>query len=214
MPPRRCSASSSCVRSATPAVTSRPPTSMTGSSARRSDSSPAHRGEPALHSHVTGILPSVRATGLGRELKLHQQAWAAYSRAAMGHVDVRSAGAPQRLVQPACPRCRGAGVPRRLLWPDRRLDQRPRRERSPLRRVGDDDLAARHADSSSTDAVPAGAVAVATPDDIVALRRTSIHLPPNAGGTGCATSWADRSPPAPASPASPVTASMSWRSRE
>jgi predicted GNAT superfamily acetyltransferase len=36
-----------------------------------------HAGEPALHSHVTGVLPSVRRTGLGRALKLHQRAWAA-----------------------------------------------------------------------------------------------------------------------------------------
>src|SRR4051812_11188305 len=36
-----------------------------------------HRGQPSLHSHVTGILPGVRRTGLGRALKLHQRAWAA-----------------------------------------------------------------------------------------------------------------------------------------
>jgi predicted GNAT superfamily acetyltransferase len=36
-----------------------------------------HDGEPVLHSHVTGVLPSVRRTGLGRALKLHQRAWAA-----------------------------------------------------------------------------------------------------------------------------------------
>ena len=34
-------------------------------------------GEPALHSHVTGVLPDVRRTGTGRALKLHQRAWAA-----------------------------------------------------------------------------------------------------------------------------------------
>jgi predicted GNAT superfamily acetyltransferase len=56
---------------------------------RRSDFSPhgqilgasvallaTHLGMPALHSHVTGILPGARSTGLGREMKLHQQAWA------------------------------------------------------------------------------------------------------------------------------------------
>lgn len=32
---------------------------------------------PALHSHVTGLLPSVRGTGLGRALKLHQRQWSA-----------------------------------------------------------------------------------------------------------------------------------------
>ena len=36
-----------------------------------------HRGEPALHSHVTGVLPGVRHTGVGRAIKLHQRAWAA-----------------------------------------------------------------------------------------------------------------------------------------
>jgi predicted GNAT superfamily acetyltransferase len=36
-----------------------------------------HRGAPALHSHVTGLLPPVRHTGLGRAMKLHQRAWAA-----------------------------------------------------------------------------------------------------------------------------------------
>src|SRR5262245_66270380 len=36
-----------------------------------------HRGELVLHSHVTGILPGVRKTGLGRQMKLHQRDWAA-----------------------------------------------------------------------------------------------------------------------------------------
>lgn len=35
-----------------------------------------HAGGPALHSHITGILPGVRRTGLGRQMKLHQQSWA------------------------------------------------------------------------------------------------------------------------------------------
>jgi predicted GNAT superfamily acetyltransferase len=35
-----------------------------------------HHGKPALHSHVTGILPGARSTGLGRAMKLHQQSWA------------------------------------------------------------------------------------------------------------------------------------------
>jgi predicted GNAT superfamily acetyltransferase len=34
-------------------------------------------GDPALHSHVTGLLPAVRRAGIGRMLKLHQRAWAA-----------------------------------------------------------------------------------------------------------------------------------------
>jgi predicted GNAT superfamily acetyltransferase len=35
-----------------------------------------HDDRPALHSHITGILPGVRQTGLGRQMKLHQQEWA------------------------------------------------------------------------------------------------------------------------------------------
>jgi len=35
-----------------------------------------HRGRPALHSHVTGLLPVARGTGLGRAIKLHQRTWA------------------------------------------------------------------------------------------------------------------------------------------
>jgi predicted GNAT superfamily acetyltransferase len=36
-----------------------------------------HGGELVLHSHITGILPGVRKTGLGRQMKLHQREWAA-----------------------------------------------------------------------------------------------------------------------------------------
>ena len=36
-----------------------------------------HQGQPALHSHVTGILPGARSTGVGRAVKMHQRAWAA-----------------------------------------------------------------------------------------------------------------------------------------
>ena len=35
-----------------------------------------HRGERALHSHVTGILPGLQHSGLGRALKEHQREWA------------------------------------------------------------------------------------------------------------------------------------------
>ncbi len=35
-----------------------------------------HRGEPALHSHVTGILPGVQLSGVGRAMKYHQRQWA------------------------------------------------------------------------------------------------------------------------------------------
>lgn len=35
-----------------------------------------HHGEPALHSHVTGVVDSMRHAGIGRAIKLHQRAWA------------------------------------------------------------------------------------------------------------------------------------------
>ena len=35
-----------------------------------------HHGEQSLHSHITGLLPGARRSGLGRAMKLHQQAWA------------------------------------------------------------------------------------------------------------------------------------------
>lgn len=36
-----------------------------------------HSGERALHSHVTGVIGSMRHAGVGRALKLHQRSWAA-----------------------------------------------------------------------------------------------------------------------------------------
>jgi predicted GNAT superfamily acetyltransferase len=35
-----------------------------------------HDGRPALHSHVTGLLPTARGLGVGRLIKLHQRRWA------------------------------------------------------------------------------------------------------------------------------------------
>jgi predicted GNAT superfamily acetyltransferase len=35
-----------------------------------------HEGEEALHSHVTGILPGVQHGGVGRAMKNHQRTWA------------------------------------------------------------------------------------------------------------------------------------------
>jgi predicted GNAT superfamily acetyltransferase len=35
-----------------------------------------HFGRPALHSHITGLLPGARNSGLGRAMKLHQRHWA------------------------------------------------------------------------------------------------------------------------------------------
>jgi predicted GNAT superfamily acetyltransferase len=36
-----------------------------------------HRDDAALHSHVTGLLPEARGSGVGRSMKLHQRDWAA-----------------------------------------------------------------------------------------------------------------------------------------
>ncbi len=36
-----------------------------------------HHDQPALHSHVTGLLPGARNSGVGRALKMHQRDWAA-----------------------------------------------------------------------------------------------------------------------------------------
>ncbi len=36
-----------------------------------------HHGDEALHSHVTGILPGVQHSGVGRSMKNHQREWAA-----------------------------------------------------------------------------------------------------------------------------------------
>lgn len=36
-----------------------------------------HEGDPALHSHVTGVRADLRHGGVGRALKLHQREWAA-----------------------------------------------------------------------------------------------------------------------------------------
>lgn len=36
-----------------------------------------HQDRPALHSHITGLLPGARRSGLGRAMKMHQREWAA-----------------------------------------------------------------------------------------------------------------------------------------
>ncbi len=83
-----------------------------------------HEGQPSLHSHITGVLPGVRHTGVGRAMKLHQRAWAAdhglawvtwtfdplVRRNAHFNIDVLGV--------------RVHRVPRRLLRPDRRRHQR------------------------------------------------------------------------------------------
>jgi predicted GNAT superfamily acetyltransferase len=127
-----------------------------------------HLGEPSLHSHVTGVLPGVRRTGLGRAMKLHQRAWAAATglswitwtfdplvrRNAWFNIGVLGAVVHEYLVDfygPIDDAINAGDESDRLLvaWP-----------------VGD---------GGPTDVAPpdpTGTVAVATPADIVVLRRT------------------------------------------
>ena len=131
----------------------------------------SRRGEPMLHSHVTGVLPRVRATGLGRALKLHQQAWAAerglrwvtwtfdplVRRNAWFNLRVLGAEVQEYLIDfygPIDDSINARDESDRLLvaWATTTVPRDTRR--------------------LEPEAVPAGAVAVATPDDIVALRRS------------------------------------------
>ena len=132
--------------------------SATRSSAARSASSPATSTQPALHSHITGILPGVRRTGLGRAMKLHQRAWAAdhglawvtwtfdplVRRNAWFNLDVLGAEVHEYLVDfygPIDDAINAGDESDRLLvaWAVRRRRRRPsadagRRRRSPCRR--------------------------------------------------------------------------------
>ncbi len=128
-----------------------------------------HRGDLALHSHITGILPGVRQTGLGRHMKLHQRHWAAdhdlpwvtwtfdplVRRNAWFNIAVLGATIDDYLVDfygQMNDALNGTDPSDRLLaaWRTDGPDEQPR-------------VAA---------AVPPGAVAVPTPEDIVVLRRT------------------------------------------
>ncbi|MET0144123.1 MAG: GNAT family N-acetyltransferase [Ilumatobacteraceae bacterium] len=129
-----------------------------------------HDGAPSLHSHVTGVLPGVRRTGLGRAMKLHQRAWAAehgltwitwtfdplVRRNARFNIDVLGAEVHEYLVDfygPMDDAINSGDESDRLLvaWstdPSATTEARP-------------------------SAPPTGGVtAVATPEDIVVLRRT------------------------------------------
>lgn len=128
-----------------------------------------HRGDLALHSHVTGILPGVRQTGLGRHMKLHQRHWAAdhdlpwvtwtfdplVRRNAWFNISVLGATVDDYLVDfygQLSDAPSGADPTDRLLvaWPTDGPDEPP----------------------SVPAAVPPGAVVVPTPEDIAVLRRT------------------------------------------
>jgi predicted GNAT superfamily acetyltransferase len=129
-----------------------------------------HEGTPALHSHVTGVLPGSRGYGVGRAIKLHQRDWAADRELgwvtwtfdplvrgnAWFNLEVLGARAHEYLVDfygPIDDAINSRDESDRLLVAWATSD--------PTRRAGTGRAAASHE-----------VVAVSTPDDIVALRRT------------------------------------------
>ncbi len=165
---RRSSASSCSERSHTQAATSPVRSTRATSSALRSGSSHDTAGSRGAaqprHRHPAGRAAQRRRSGdeeppasVGRR-----------ARPRMDHVDVRPARAAQRLVQHRGAQGRGRRVPRRLLRPDDRLDQRPRRVRTGSWSPGRP-TPPRHPSRPSQSGPT---IEVATPDDIVVLRRT------------------------------------------
>lgn len=126
-----------------------------------------HHGDEALHSHVTGILPGVQHGGVGRAMKNHQRTWAAQRgipwitwtfdplvrRNAWFNIQVLDAHVDDYLVNfygPMSDSINSSDDSDRLLvaWPT------------------DESVASAHAPGRSI------RHEVATPDDIVVLRRT------------------------------------------
>ena len=163
-----------------------------------------HLDQPSLHSHVTGVLPGVRRTGLGRAMKLHQQAWAADHGLAWVTWTFDPLVRRNAWFNIARPRRRGARVPRRLLRPDRRLDQRRRRERPAPRRLAGRRLRPRTKCRAALAPLPCRHPTTSS------CCGAPIRTPRRHGATGCVPSWADRSPPAGGCTASPGTATTSW----
>lgn len=129
-----------------------------------------HHDDVALHSHITGILPGVRQTGLGRQMKLHQRAWAAEQglgwitwtfdplvrRNAWFNIGVLGAQIDEYLVDfygQMDDSLNGSDPSDRLLVAWSTVGTPP--------------------DQLATPAVPPGTIAVATPEDIIVLRRTN-----------------------------------------
>jgi predicted GNAT superfamily acetyltransferase len=132
-----------------------------------------HHGDAALHSHVTGILPGVQRTGVGRAMKQHQRAWATTQglrwvtwtfdplvrRNAWFNIGVLNAEIAEYLVDfygPMTDSVNANDESDRLLaaWS--------------CAEPADDEDGERNASSVE----PKGTVRVPTPDDIVVLRRT------------------------------------------
>jgi predicted GNAT superfamily acetyltransferase len=128
-----------------------------------------HNEQLVLHSHVTGILPGVRKTGLGRQMKLHQREWAAdqgldtivwtfdplVRRNAWFNIGVLGATVDAYLVDfygQITDSVNGRDPSDRLLVAWSTTEPLPEADRTPP--------------------VPPGAIAVPTPEDIVVLRRT------------------------------------------
>jgi predicted GNAT superfamily acetyltransferase len=126
-----------------------------------------HLDQPSLHSHITGVLPGVRRTGLGRAMKLHQRSWAAdrglawvtwtfdplVRRNAWFNIHVLGASVHEYLIDfygPIDDAINAGGESDRLLvaWAVDGSDRQPDAE------------------------LPEGAIVVPTPEDIVVLRRT------------------------------------------
>lgn len=132
-----------------------------------------HDGARALHSHITGILPGVQHAGVGRALKDHQRAWAAergiewitwtfdplVRRNAWFNIEVLGAEVAE-YVDDFYGRMHdslnGGTASDRLVMAWRTSGPLPDR-----------------ADDSDARPARAGLVEVATPDDIVVLRRTA-----------------------------------------
>lgn len=137
-----------------------------------------HRGERSLHSHITGILPGVQHTGLGRALKEHQRAWAAergiawitwtfdplVRRNAWFNIEVLGAHVAEYVddFYGTMHDSLNDGAPS-----DRLVVAWPTDPQAPRPTAGD----------------PAATITVATPDDIVVLRRTD---------PAAATEWRER----------------------
>lgn len=131
-----------------------------------------HAGEPTLHSHITGVLPGIQHSGVGRAIKQHQREWAAAQsivwitwtfdplvrRNAWFNIEVLGAQVSEYLENfygPMTDALNANDESDRLLvaWPT----------------VADSGTSSR---LPSVEAGPGSALSVPTPDDIVALRRT------------------------------------------